>query len=439
MLRRSELARVIALAGASLLASPRLPAQDLEDHGAPASGERQLPRAMRSAMDERPRIRVAREGADLNGPDHRALQGAVDYIAGLGGGTVEIGPGEFVLGDSLHLRSHVTVRGVPGKTVLKKARSAVSPLAIDGDFGEEQVTLESPAGFEVGGGIAVWDDQAGGFHTIVARITGRSGNRLSLSRPLLADCMVDRKARAATVFAVVSGEDVEDARVEDLTVDGNREENLPLNGCRGAGIYLYRAHGTVISGCVVRAFHGDGISFQQSNDVVVERSVSEGNADLGIHPGSGSQRPVVRGCASRGNGGDGLFLCWRVRHGLFEDNLLEGNHRFGVSIGHKDSDNLLRRNVVRGNDQSGFFFRDETAGMAAHRNRLEENLIEDNGGPGIRIRGETRGLVFRRNRIHDTRPEGARTQATAILIEEKAGDLALEENEVEGAIEDRRK
>jgi hypothetical protein len=428
----------VLLAGALLLASRAPGGEEPADDPAPAPGERQLPRAMRSAMDERPRVTVGREGADLIGSDGRVLQAAVDYVAGLGGGTVEIGPGEYVLRDSLHLRSHVTVRGAPGKTVLKKAAGASSPLAIDGDFGEEQVTLASPGGFEPGMGIAVWDDRAGGFHTTVGRITGRTGRRVSFDRPLMADCMVAGKARAATVFPVVSGVEVEEVRVEGLTIDGNRDANPPLNGCRGAGLYLYRAHGTVISGCTVRRYNGDGISFQQSNDVTVESCVSEDNADLGLHPGSGSQRPVVRKCVARGNGGDGLFLCWRVRHGVFEDNVLEGNRRFGISIGHKDSDNVLRRNAVRGNASSGVFFRNEDAGMGAHRNRLEENVIEDNGGEGIRIRGETRGLVFRKNRIRDTRPAGSRTQGTGILVEEKVGDVTLEENEIEGGVADRR-
>ena len=72
------------------------------------------------------------------------LQAAVDYVAGLGGGTVEIGEGEYLMRDSLHLRSNVTVRGRKGKTILRKADAAVSPLALDGDFGEQQVTVETP-------------------------------------------------------------------------------------------------------------------------------------------------------------------------------------------------------------------------------------------------------------------------------------------------------
>jgi hypothetical protein len=39
--------------------------------------------------------------------------------------------------DSLHLRPNVTVRGVKGQTVLRKAPGVVSALVLDGDFGEQ--------------------------------------------------------------------------------------------------------------------------------------------------------------------------------------------------------------------------------------------------------------------------------------------------------------
>jgi polygalacturonase len=407
--------------------------------------EQQLPHSMHSQMKERPVITVGLKDADLVGSDNRVLQAALDYIAGLGGGVVEIEPGEFVMHDSLHLRSFVRVRGTKDKTILRKADGVVSPLALDGDYGEEQVTLVSPAGFKAGYGITIWDSQSGGFHTTVGRITGQNGNTFSFDAPLNADCLVANKAMAATVFPVVSGCFVEGVVVEDLIIDGNKEQNVALNGCRGGGIFLYRGFGTVIRGCRVRNFNGDGISFQQSNDVVVENCVSEGNSGLGMHPGSGSQRPVVRSCVARNNGEDGLFLCWRVRHGLFEKNLLENNGRYGISIGHKDTDNLLQDNEVRGNHQDGVFFRDETEGMAGHRNRLEKNLIENNGeqheAAGIRVRGETHDLVFRQNIIRDTRPPKARKQVVGIRIEEGVGNLSLEDNQIQADtnIEDQRK
>jgi parallel beta-helix repeat protein len=402
----------------------------------PRPGEGQLPKAMHSKMSELSHVTVGRTNADLTGDTNRVLQAAVDYVANLGGGVVEIGEGEYTMHDSLHLRSHVTVRGVKGKTVLRKANGAVSALAIDGDFGEQQVTLQNPDGFTVGSGMAVWDKQAGGFHTTVARITGRQENVFSFDNPLMADCMVQNGAQAATVFPVVSAYHTEDVRIENLTIDGNKQANVPLNGCRGGGIFLYQGFGTTISACMVRNYNGDGISFQQSNDVTVMDCIAEDNAVLGIHPGSGSQRPTVRNCVARRNGTDGLFLCWRVRHGLFEQNVLEQNGQFGISIGHKDSDNILRRNTVRQNKQNGIFFRNEALGMAPHRNRLEENTIENNGGAEIRIRGEVNDLVFVKNTIRDTQEDSA----PGILIEERVGPVSLQDNTIQTKvqIEDKR-
>jgi len=410
----------------------------------PKPEEQQLPKAMHSEMKELPSVTVGKQNAQITGGDNRALQAAVDYIAGLNGGTVHIGEGQYVMYDSLHLRANVTVRGEKGKTILRKADGIVCPLALDGDFGEQQFTVKNPEGFEVGYGVAIWDDNAGGFHTTVARITGRNGNTFSIDKPLMADCMIGNNAKAATVFPVVSGYNIQGARIEGLTIDGNKDSNVYLNGCRGAGIFLYRAFGTVIDDCIVRDYNGDGISFQQSNDVILTGCISENNDYLGIHPGSGSQRPRVQRCVARSNGTDGLFLCWRVRHGLFTNNVLEGNHRFGISIGHKDSDNILSRNIVRSNHQAGVFFRNETLGMAAHRNHLEDNIIENNGidkeAPGIRIRGYTNDLVFKNNVIRDTRDAESQKQTVGIRIEQHAGQITLDGNKITAktTIDDRR-
>lgn len=410
----------------------------------PKPDERQLPTAMHSKMETLPSISVGMKDADITGKDNRALQAAVDYIAALGGGTVLIKEGDYLMNDSLHLRPNVTVRGEGEKTILRKSNAAVSNLAIDGDFGEEQITVENPDGFEVGYGVAIWDKNAGGFHTTVARITGKRGNTVSISKPLMSDCMIHNGAAAATVFPVVSGYHLENARIENVTIEGNKEDNPYLTGCRGAGIFLYRGFGTVISQCITRNYNGDGISFQQSNDVHVSNCISEGNTKLGLHPGSGSQRPVVMNNIAKNNGTDGLFLCWRVRHGLFEKNVLENNGQFGISIGHKDSDNVLQQNIVRANGLNGVFFRNETLGMAGHRNTLSNNIIENNGvrepSAGIRVRGETNGLIFKNNTIRDTREGNQVTQKVGIKIEESAGEITLQDNTIvaETSVQDSR-
>jgi hypothetical protein len=362
-------------------------------------------------------IRVAQQPGegDIAGVDNRALQAAVDYVARLGGGTVLIGPGTYAMQDSLHLRSGVTVRGSGPETVLRKGEAHVSRLILDGDYGEEQITVSDGTGFVPGAGVAIWDERSGGFHTAVATILmgplaptvpeETLGFTYRVNTPMQADYLVSRNATAATVFPVISGCYIEGARVEHLTVDGNREHNVNLNGCRGAGIYLYRGHGTVIADCVVRDYHGDGISFQQSNDVQVLRCEVSGCAQLGIHPGSGSQRPVVTDCFSHHNGTIGLFLCWRVRHGRFERNRLEANGRIGISIGHKDTDNLFLENVATENGRYGIYFRDEASAMAGHRNRFVRCTISGNGtgleseGAEVRVDGETTGVLFEDCRI----------------------------------------
>ena len=153
---------------------------------------------------------------------------------------------------------------------------------------------------------------------------------------------------------------------------------------------------------------------------------------------------MLKNNLARANGTDGLFLCWRVRHGVFENNRLEGNGRFGISIGHKDSDNLLQGNQVVRNGSNGVFFRDEADGMSPHRNRLKNNVIEDNGKDagtaGIRVRGEPSGLIFEANVIRDTRAGAQKTQTVGILVEDRVGPVQLESNRIEAGtkIEDRR-
>jgi parallel beta-helix repeat protein len=164
--------------------------------------------------------------------------------------------------------------------------------------------------------------------------------------------------------------------------------------------------------------------------VTVEDCLSENNAGLGLHPGSGSQSPVVRRNRSLGNGSDGLFVCWRVRHGLFEDNEVRGNKRIGISIGHKDSDNLFRRNTVVGNAEAGVFFRNETEPMGAHRNVFEDNRILDNGANAkgsVVIRGYHHDLVFRRNTIGFSSP--AAQPIAGIYVSKFAKNLQAGDNQ----------
>ena len=165
--------------------------------------------------------------------------------------------------------------------------------------------------------------------------------------------------------------------------------------------------------------------------------LAENNAVKGLHPGSGSQRPLVRGCRAIGNGADGFFFCWRVRNGIVEDNELLDNEGYGMSIGHKDSDNLVRCNRIIGNAKGGVLWREEIEPIAPHRIEFVENVVEDNQGVGLLIEGPVKGTVLRGNTIRDT---GKGVQTVGIGLGADVGDVSVEGNTIvaEREVEDDR-
>lgn len=393
----------------------------------------------------RPEMSIGIDAGDLRGADHRALQAAVDYIAGLGGGTVRIGPGRYEMRNALMLRSNVQIVGEPGKTVLAACDGVKVRLAADGDANERQITLEDAAAFRIGDGVVIKDKSSGsGFEVTTATLTARVDERtFRISRPLYLDYMVSGHATASLAFPVVGGWNIENAGIEGVTIEGNRDRSEYLDGCRGGGIYLFECANVSIRDCTVRDYKGDGVSFQVSKNVTVENCLVENNEGLGLHPGSGSQSPVLRRNRSLGNGQDGLFVCWRVKHGLFEHNEIRGNQRVGISIGHKDTDNLFRHNIIEANADAGVLFRSESEAMGAHRNVFEENRIIDNGRTArgkpraeVVIQGPHYDLIFRRNKIGRSTP-GADT-AAGIAASREANGLKVEANEfvnVKGEVE----
>jgi parallel beta-helix repeat protein len=387
----------------------------------------------RAGEPSRAEVRVGIEEGDIRGRDHVALQAAVDYVAGMGGGTVFIAPGRYLMRNALTLRDNVRIVGVPGKTILVACAGFKTRLAADGDCNQRAITVVDPSRFRVGDGVAVLDQRAGGgFEVTTATITAREGpNTFRLSRPLYLDYLVSPgKAEARLVFPIVGGWQVKNAAVEGLIIEGNRAGSHWLDGCRGGGIYLFECENVAIRRCIVRDCNADGISFQVSRNVVVEDCIAENNAGHGLHPGSGSQNPILKRNRASGNGHDGLFVCWRVQHGLFAENTLLDNKRSGISIGHKDSDNLFQGNRITGNHAAGITFRHEAEAMGAHRNRFEKNVILDNGmtqgKTAIVIHGTHNGLVFRKNVIGYSTPSSA---ATGIRAPADARGLTANDND----------
>ena len=383
-------------------------------------------------------VRVAQSGgADVVGSDNLALQKAADMLKP--GDTLVIGEGTYAMATSVFLPSNVTVRGTPGKTILLKNDGAASALAEDGDFGENRLLVAEPAKFRPGMGITILDDrQSSGWDLSVTTIKAVEGKTLVVDPRMERDYDLDTNhARVQGTFPMLCLTDGENTLIEDIIVDGNKDKNAYIDGCRGGAIYLYKAKNVTIRHCVARNYNGDGISFQITDGIKVEECESVGNTGYGVHPGTGSPRATVKNCRMRGNGQIGLFLCWRVRNGEFSGNVIEDNGRYGISIGHKDTDNLFVNNTVQRNGTAGVYFRKETLKNSGHRNTFRKNRIIDNGNPktgyGIYVEPYAGDIVFEDNVIAETRKDQG-TQRYGVYRAKGAGTVKLVSNQMKGLL-----
>jgi nitrous oxidase accessory protein NosD len=123
-----------------------------------------------------------------------------------------------------------------------------------------------------------------------------------------------------------------------------------------------------------------------------------------------------------------------VKYGLAEGNFIEGNRSYGISIGHCDTDNVMRNNEIRNSGKIGILFRDDSRGQDfwANRNLIEGNKILDSGGDdgiAIDITGKTKDIRIVDNEIRENRKP---MQRTGIRIGEQAGKVELADNRIEG-------
>jgi len=374
-----------------------------------------------------PRLRIT-----VGPGDNCAIQEAVDKAAAKGGGKVILRPGVYLMQDSLHLRSGVHVEGSGPDTVLRKAPEVRSELSADLGYGHYDVSLAEPDKFRVGMGVLITDSRAGGFYDTQATLTWREGDRFGISRMLNHDYSRGAKGYAVSLFPVISGSHIERASVANLAVDGNRAQNPDaINGCRGGGVFLIQAHEVALRGLHVADVNGDAISFQQCVGTIVEDCVCEDNAGLGLHPGSGSVRPVLRRCTCRRNGADGIFYCLRVSYSLCEGCVLEDNGRHGISIGGRDTDHLIRSNVIRRNGGCGVFFREHDRVMAGNRCLLEANELAGNclrlGEAEVHLAAQLSDVHLIANRIRPLSPRVA-----GIKIAAGTEGVVLHDNQIDG-------
>ncbi len=385
--------------------------------------------------DEKLTITVGPKKADLVGSSDKVLQAAVDYVSRFGGGTVQVLPGTYTLRNSVYLRTGIRILGSGADSVLTKGASHSVALADDSDWYDQEVTVASAKGLQVGDGVVLKtrNPHNGGSEVLKRTLVARKGNRFKLDRALRKNYWLSGKPTLASLFPLISGDHVHDIAIQDITLDGNRKQNANLNGNYGGCVFLQDCNRIHMTGVEARNYNGDGISWQICHDVVVENCHSHDNADLGLHPGSGSQRPLMRNNRVERNT-IGVFFCWGIKYGLAENNRITGNRSYGVSIGHCDTDNLIRLNTITGSGKVGVLFRDDSRGKDfwPNRNTLEKNQIVDSGdgdGVAVDVQGRTRDVTLDGNQIRETRKPMERI---GVRIGKQARDVKLQQNKIEG-------
>ena len=121
-----------------------------------------------------------------------------------------------------------------------------------------------------------------------------------------------------------------------------------------------------------------------------------------------------------------------VKFGPAEHNHIEAN-RVGISIGHRDTDNLITANTIRESKLNGILFRPEISpDFAGNRNRILKNIFADNateGGAVIDVQGATECITISDNLFTDKR-EG--TRRIAVLRGPDTKEILVEGSRLEG-------
>jgi hypothetical protein len=380
-------------------------------------------------------ITVGSNEADIPGFTSEKIQIALDAVKSRGGGIVQLTPGTFAVNASIEMYSNTSLVGSGKATILKKSDGVKTGFLVDLDGGMLEAPVKDPSGFKTGMGIALYDDKTKScFSVTSAKILDIKGNIICFDKHVKSSYFDSSNAMMSNTFSIIEGIESSNIRIADLVIEGNKAKNEYINGCAAGGVYIYRSNNCQIENVQVNEFNGDSFSWQTTENIMVKGCEASNGSGLGFHPGTGSYYTVIENCSSHDNGGDGIYLCWRVQKGVFKNNVIYGNKQYGISVGHRDTDNYFENNHVYENGQHGVYLRNEKEMDGGHRNTFVKNTVENNGtlkeSAGFRIDGETHDITIENNIIRST---GKGNQASAIYIGKKASKVNYKNNQISGA------
>jgi hypothetical protein len=373
--------------------------------------------------------------ADIPGFTSEAIQIALDAVKSRGGGVVKLNPGTFEIIGPVRISENTSLIGSGESTVLQKCDGFKTSFIIDADWGMLKAVVKDASGFKTGMGIQLYDSGHNqGWDVTTAVITDIQDNTIYFNNRTVNDYLASLDGTVTNSFSIIEAVDVENVKIADLVVEGNKDKNEYLNGCRGGGIYIHKSRNCLVENVKINEFNGDTFSCQITENITVRGCEASNGNGLGFHPGTGSDHIVIENCIARGNKGDGIFLCWRVQNGSFKNNTSFGNGDNGISIGHKDTDNIFENNHVYENGLHGVLFRNENEQNSGHRNTFINNTVENNGtreeAAGFYIGGETHDITITNNVIRST---GKGSQKTAIFVGKKSSRITASDNKISGS------
>ena len=382
-------------------------------------------------------ITVGGHEADVPGYTSRAIQIALDAVKVRGGGTVKLNPGTYDIIGPVRLSSNISLIGSGEKTILKKCKGFKTSFIIDADWGMQKAVVKDASGFSIGMGIQLFDDaHKSGWDVTTAVITDIQDNTIYFDNRTVNDYIASLNGTISNSFSIIEAVDAENVKIADLIIEGGKDVNEYINGCRGGGVYIHKTKNCLVENVKVINFNGDTFSWQITENITLRGCEAANGGGLGFHPGTGSDRSTIENCISHHNKGDGIFLCWRVQKGIFRNNKVYANEDNGFSIGHKDTDNIFENNHVFENANHGVFFRNENEQNSGHRNTFRNNVIENNGtareSAGFWIGGVTHDINIISNTIRST---GKGNQSIAIFIGKKSSNVTSTGNTISGSKE----
>ncbi|MGH7959855.1 MAG: right-handed parallel beta-helix repeat-containing protein, partial [Opitutaceae bacterium] len=292
---------------------------------------------------------------------------------------------------------------------------------------EARAQVEDATGFHAGDEIGLFDRKTVGWLHGHAIVNGVQGNTLLLNKGPGGTFDPTNGGAVINYFPAISGRDVVNVVIKDLTIDGRAEENPgpalvserpkgtpPDLGFTFAAVDLIRVSDSRVENVRVKGWPAEGISVQGkgSGNVVTKCHVVRCRG-AGIHPGGRMQDSVFSENEARGNLGDGFYFCAWVTRVTVRNNKFIGNQKSGVGgLGStEDIDNIVEGNLCEGNGMNGISLLDGASNTVRNNICINNSQSEPGRWGGIALAATNKSVVSG-NKCYDNQP--ARTQKHGI-------------------------